>query len=90
VSDIDLWLHFEGPVPDHLQPLLDALHELPPGAPEEKEGPSGLRGSEELDAELARQEDPATAGASVTSARAPGERWMGEDGATVRSPTLDR
>ena len=89
MSDIDLWFHFEGPVPDHLRPVLDALYELPPGTLEEKEGPSGLRGSEGLDAELARQEDPAPAGASVTRARAQDERWMGEDGATVRSPTLD-
>jgi len=89
VSDIDRWLHFDGPVPDHLRPLLDALRELPPSTPEEKEGSSGLRGSEGLDAELARQEDPATAGASVTRARAQDERWMSEDGATVRSPNLD-
>jgi len=89
VSDIDRWFHFDGPVPDHLRPLVDAFRELPPSTPEEKEGPSGLRGSEGLDAELARQEAPATAGASVTSARAQDERWMGEDGATVRSPNLE-
>jgi hypothetical protein len=42
VSDIDHWFHFDGPVPDHLRPLLDAFGELPPSTPEEKERPSGL------------------------------------------------
>ena len=87
MNDIETWLDFDGPMPEPIRALLDALRDPPPETPEDKERSIG-RLCERFDAQLARQGEPSvwTAGAS---ARAPGEREMGEEGATVRSPSLD-
>jgi hypothetical protein len=87
VNDVDAWIYFDGPEPEHIRPLLDALRDLPPSTPEDKERRM-RRLFEKLDAELARKGEPPVATAA-TSARAPGERRVGEDGATVRSPSFD-
>jgi hypothetical protein len=90
VNEIDGWIYFDGPEPEHLRPLLDALRDLPPSTPEDKQR-MARRIFEKLDAELARKGEPsvATAATPATSARAPGERRGGEDGVTVRSPSFD-
>jgi hypothetical protein len=87
VSDIHAWLDLNGPVPEHIRALLDALRDPPPETPEDKER-SLRRSCERLDEQLARQGEPSV-GTAGASARAPGEREMGEEGATVRSPSLD-
>jgi hypothetical protein len=88
VSDIDAWLHFNGHMPEHLRLLLDAFRDLPPSTtPEEKER-SIRQTCERLDAELARKGEPSV-GTAGALARAPGDREMSEDSATVRSPSFD-
>ena len=54
MNDIDGWLYFDGPEPEHLRPLLDALRDLPPSTPEDKQR-MARRLFEKLDAELARK-----------------------------------
>jgi hypothetical protein len=90
VNEIDGWIYFDGPEPEPIRPLLDALRELPPSTPEDKQR-MARRLFEKLDAELARKGEPSvvTAATAATSARAPSERWVVEDGATVRSPSFD-
>jgi len=68
VNDIDDWICFDGPEPEHLRPLLDALRDLPPSTPEDKQR-MARRLFEQLDAELARKEEPpaATAATAATS-----------------------
>jgi hypothetical protein len=90
VNDIDGWIYFDGAEPEHIRPLLEALRELPPSTPEDKQH-MARRLFEKLDAELARKGEPsvATAAMAATSARASGERRVGQDVATIRSPSLD-
>jgi hypothetical protein len=89
VSDINAWLYFDGAAPEHLAPLLDALRALPSSTPEEKER-GARRSSERLDAELVRQGAPSVAPAAPVApfTWAPGDRQVGEDGVTVRSPSF--
>jgi hypothetical protein len=90
VNDIDGWIYFDGPEPEHIRPLLDALRDLPPSTPEDKQR-MARRLFEKLDAELARNGEPpvATAATAATSARASGERRVGQDVATTRSPSFE-
>ena len=37
MNDVESWIYFEGPEPEPLQSLLDAVRELPPATPEDKE-----------------------------------------------------
>ena len=71
MNDIDGWIDFDGPEPESIRPLLDALRELPPSTPEDKQR-MARRLSEKLDAEFARKGEPSVATAA-TSARAPGD-----------------
>jgi hypothetical protein len=90
VSDSDAWLFFDGAAaPEHLRSLLKACRDLPSSMPEEKE--QGARRSlDGLDAELARQGAPSVAPAAPVApfTWAPGDRQVGEDGVTVRSPSF--
>jgi hypothetical protein len=90
VNDNDDWIYFDGPEPEHIRPLLDALRDLLPSTPDDKQR-MVRRLFERLDAELAQKGEPpvATAAPAAASARAPGERRVGEDGATARSPSFD-
>ena len=90
MNDIGDWIYFDGPEPDHLRPLLDALRDLPPSTPEDKQR-MARRISEKLDAELARKGEPpaATAATAATSAPAPGGRRLDEHAVTARSPRFD-
>ena len=74
MNDIDGWIYFDGPEPESIRPLLDALRELPPSTPEDKQR-MARRLFEKLDAELARMGEPsvATAATAATSAQAPAE-----------------
>ena len=58
MNDIDGWIDFDGPEPEPIRPLLEALRELPPSTPEDKQR-MVRRLFEKLDAELARKEIPA-------------------------------
>ena len=75
MNDIDGWICFDGTEPEHLRPLLDALGDLPPSTPEDKQR-MARRLFERLDAELAGKGEPpaATAATAATSAPAPGGR----------------
>lgn len=35
MNEVDQWIYFDGPEPEHLRPLLDALRELPPSTAED-------------------------------------------------------
>ena len=74
MNDLDRWIDFDGPDPEPIRPLLDALRELPPSTPEDKQR-RARRLFETLDAELARMGEPsvATSATAATSARAPAE-----------------
>lgn len=37
MNDFEAWLQFDGPVPEHIRALLDALRDPPPETPEDKE-----------------------------------------------------
>jgi hypothetical protein len=37
VSDVDAWIFFDGPEPESLRSLLDAVRDLPPATPEDRE-----------------------------------------------------
>jgi hypothetical protein len=101
MNDADRWIYFDGPEPEHIRPFLDALRDLPPATPEDKER-AIRRFLATLDATLSRREEPAGAEEGRAS-DAPGapfapsvpiapldvERRRAEDGATVRSPKLD-
>jgi len=94
MNDIETWLDFDGPMPEPIRALLDALRDPPPETPEDKERSIG-RLCERFDAQLARQGEPSvgqgepSVGTTGAITRAPGDREMGEEGATVRSPNLD-
>ncbi|HZF49161.1 MAG TPA: hypothetical protein VE093_10960 [Polyangiaceae bacterium] len=94
MNDIEAWLDFDGPMPEPIRALLDALRDPPPETPEDKERSIG-RLCERFDAQLARQGEPSvgqgepSVGTTGAITRAPGDRAMGEEGATVRSPSLD-
>ena len=94
MNDIEAWLDFDGPMPEPIRALLDALRDPPPETPEDKERSIG-RLCERFDAQLARQGEPSvgqgepSVGTTGAITRAPGDREMGEEGATVRSPNLD-
>ncbi len=90
MNDIDGWIYFDGPEPEHLRPLLDALRDLPPSTPEDKQR-MARRLFEQLDAELARKGElpAATAATAAASAPAPGGRRVEADAVTARSPSLD-
>jgi hypothetical protein len=90
VNDVEAWLYFDGPEPAHIRPLLDALRDLPPSTPEDKQRMS-RRFFERLDAELARQREPSVTTTATATTRTEGkaERWTGEVCATARSPSLD-
>lgn len=87
MKDIDGWIYFDGPEPDHIRPLLDALRDLSPATPEDKERLS-RRFFERLDGELSQRSDPPAATGSQL-AETPDERGAGNDGATARSPAFD-
>ncbi|XYH94952.1 hypothetical protein ACMHYB_45165 [Sorangium sp. So ce1128] len=93
MNDADGWIYFDGPEPERIRPLLDALRDLPPATPEDKERVA-RQFFAKLDAALSRREEPAGGEEGPGSARPgapiapPGaERREAEDGATVRSPT---
>jgi hypothetical protein len=101
MNDVEAWLYFDGPEPEHLRPLLDALRDVPPPTPEDKER-ALRRFLARLNATPSRREEPAGAeegrasdapGASLTPSvpmePLDAERRGAEDGATVWSPTLD-
>jgi len=94
MNDIEAWLDFDGPMPEPIRALLDALRDPPPETPEDKERSIG-RLCERFDAQRARQGEPSvgqgepSVGTTGAITRAPGDREMGEEGATVRSPSLD-
>ena len=58
MNDADGWIYFDGPEPEHLRPLLDALRDLPPATPEDRERVA-RRFFDKLDATLSRGEEPA-------------------------------
>jgi hypothetical protein len=58
MNDADRWIYFDGPEPEHIRPLLDALRDLPPATPEDKERVI-RRFFYKLDATLSRREEPA-------------------------------
>jgi hypothetical protein len=62
VNDFEAWLQFDGPVPEHIRALLDALRDPPPETPEDPEDKERSIGRlcEGLDAELARQGEPSS------------------------------
>lgn len=71
MSDIDNWIYFDGPEPDHIRPLLDALRDLSPATPEDKERLS-RRFLTRLDAALSeRSESPTTGKPPPPEARPP-------------------
>jgi hypothetical protein len=37
MNDAESWIDFDGPEPEHLRPLLDALRALPPATPEDRQ-----------------------------------------------------
>jgi hypothetical protein len=96
MNDADGWIYFEGPEPERIRPLLDALRDLPPATPEDKERVA-RRFFAKLDAARSRREEPADGeegpgrarpGAPIAPIAPPdAERLGAEDGATVRSPT---
>jgi len=53
MNDVDAWIYFDGPEPERIRPLLDALRDLPPATPEDKERVA-RRFFEKLDAMLER------------------------------------
>jgi len=95
MNDADRWIYFDGPEPEHIRPLLDALRDLPPATPEDK-ARAIRRFLEKLDATLSRREEPAggeegqrsdTPGAPIALIAPPDpeRRWAG-GGPTARSP----
>jgi hypothetical protein len=103
MNDVDAWIYFDGPEPERIRPLLDALRALrsatlPPATPEDREQ-AVRRFMARLNATLPRSEEPAggeerqasaPAGAPVAPIAPPdAERRGAEDGATVQAPTLD-
>jgi hypothetical protein len=58
MNDAEDWIYFDGPEPEHLRPLLDAVRDLPLATPEDKER-IARRFFEKLDAALSRREEPA-------------------------------
>ena len=67
MNDLDRWIYFDGPEPESIRPLLEALRELPPTTPEDKQR-MARRLFEKLDAELARRGEPSVATAASTTA----------------------
>jgi hypothetical protein len=100
MNDADRWIYFDGPEPEHIRPLLDALRDLPPATPEDKER-AIRRFFYKLDAMLSRREEPAggeegqrrdppgAPGAPIApiAPPQPERRWAG-GGPTARSPTF--
>jgi hypothetical protein len=100
MNDADGWIYFDGPEPELLRPLLDALRDLPPATPEDKERVA-RQFFEKLDAMLLRRQEaagreegqerdaPIALGARIAPSAPPNaERRGAADGATTRSPTL--
>ena len=56
MDDVDRWIYFDGPEPERIRPLLDALRDLPPATPEDKERVA-RRFFEKLDAMLLLREE---------------------------------
>jgi hypothetical protein len=53
VKDIEGWVYFDGPEPEHIRPLLDALRDRPPPTSEAEERVA-RQFFEKLDAMLSR------------------------------------
>jgi hypothetical protein len=100
VNDLDRWIYFDGPEPDRVRPFLDALRDLPPATPQDRER-AALRFFETLDAALSSREARREAGMeeppgeeedrgddAVAAPLAPpdADRRLADDGSTVRSP----
>jgi hypothetical protein len=58
MNDVEGWIYFDGPEPELLRPLLDALRDLPPATPEAKERVA-RQFFEKLDAMLLRRQEAA-------------------------------
>ena len=82
-DDVDAWIYFDGPEPERIRPLLDALRDLPAATPRDKERVA-RRFFERLDATLAGRE-----GQAAPSVRPEVQRRVAEDGATARSPVFE-
>jgi len=57
VNDVERWIYLDGPEPERLRPLLDALRDLPPATPRARER-AALRFFTTLDATLEPAEAP--------------------------------
>jgi hypothetical protein len=57
VNDVDRWIYFDGPEPESVRLFLDALRDLPPATPQDKEH-LACHFFERLDAALASGEEP--------------------------------
>jgi hypothetical protein len=94
MNELDTWILLDGPEPEIVRPILDALRELPPKTPDEKEQWT-RRFFEKLDAHLAQREQPPVATPPkapttvtfIPTVRAPDVRWVGDNGAPAKPPT---
>lgn len=57
MNDVERWIYFDGPEPERVRPLLDALRDLPPATPQDRER-AARRFFEALDSTLKRSEAP--------------------------------
>ena len=61
MNEVERWIYLDGPEPERIRPLLDALRDLPPASPQDKERRARAF-FEKLDASL--QREPAPEGAA--------------------------
>jgi len=71
VNDFEAWLQFDGPVPEHIPALLDALRDPPPETPEPKPAKRKFQRS----APALTQEQQAKARAALKSLRSAYGGW---------------
>jgi hypothetical protein len=72
MNDADRWIYFDGPAPEHIRPLLDAVRAPPPATPEDEDKEQAVqRFLARLDAALPRSEEPA-GGEETQGSDAPG------------------
>jgi hypothetical protein len=87
MNDADRWVYLDGPVPRRVQRFLDALFELPPQTPEEKEAVAdaffeklGELAARRREEQRAREAEAGEPSAAVS---------VPEAGATARSPLVE-
>lgn len=92
MNEVDQWIYFDGPEPEHLRPLLDALRELPPSTAEDAQRCARFF-FEALQKQKTQQGSPASTEerrsehvAAESLPSSPTGRVVSEGGPTARSP----